>query len=284
MKTLYMTKGLPGSGKSTKAKKMMENDRNIVRVNKDSLRAMLHNYHWSKFNEGQVLKIRDLIIVNTLESGRHIIVDDTNLNPRHEARLKQLAKENKAEFKVIDMTDVSLDTCIKQDLMREKSVGKDVIVDMYNKFLRPTPPVIEYDPSLTDCYVFDIDGTVALMDGRSPYDWHRVGEDKPNGRVVEIARQLNRNHYIIFLSGRDGICKPETKKWFEDNLFDIEYEGLYMRPEGDNRPDTVVKEELYREYIQGKYNVLAVFDDRKKVVDMWRSLGLTCLQVAEGDF
>jgi hypothetical protein len=57
-----------------------------------------------------------------------------------------------------------------------------------------------------------------------------------------------------------------------------------MRRSGDNRCDSIVKEEIYREHIEGKYNVLAVFDDRDRVVDMWRRLGLLCLQVYYGDF
>ena len=57
-----------------------------------------------------------------------------------------------------------------------------------------------------------------------------------------------------------------------------------MRKEGDNRPDEVVKEEIFNENIRGNYSVRFVLDDRSKVVDMWRQLGLKCLQVAEGDF
>lgn len=59
---------------------------------------------------------------------------------------------------------------------------------------------------------------------------------------------------------------------------------LHMRPAGDRRRDSIVKAELFDRHVRDQYRVLVVLDDRKQVVEMWRSLGLTCLQVAEGDF
>jgi hypothetical protein len=57
-----------------------------------------------------------------------------------------------------------------------------------------------------------------------------------------------------------------------------------MRGNDDNRCDSIVKEEIYNEYIKDKYNVLAVFDDRDRVVDMWRRIGLPTYQVYYGSF
>jgi hypothetical protein len=75
-------------------------------------------------------------------------------------------------------------------------------------------------------------------------------------------------------------------RWLKFHGFDQRYRPfqLLMRPLGDNRPDEIVKEEMYELHIRGKYNVALVLDDRQKVVDLWRRLGLTCLQVADGDF
>jgi hypothetical protein len=61
-------------------------------------------------------------------------------------------------------------------------------------------------------------------------------------------------------------------------------EALHMRGRGDHRPDQVVKRELYERRVRPRYTVTAVLDDRAKVVRMWRELGLTVLQVADGDF
>ena len=118
---------------------------------------------------------------------------------------------------------------------------------------------------------------------RGPYDWHKVGEDSRDyaiGYLVDVLEQVGFN--IILVSGRDAVCRAETEKWLEDK--EVEYVALFMRPEGDQRKDNIVKEEIFNNHIRNKYNVIFVLDDRNQVVEMWRSLGLKCLQVADGDF
>lgn len=134
--------------------------------------------------------------------------------------------------------------------------------------------------------IFDIDGTLAKMNDRSPFDWSRVGEDKPKIPIINILKMFTCccSSYEIFLfSGRDEVCREITENWLYEN--GIEFKQLFMRSKGDIRKDAIVKKELFNNHIKGKYEVLAVFDDRQQVVDMWRNeLGLTCLQVAEGNF
>lgn len=144
-------------------------------------------------------------------------------------------------------------------------------------------------PSKPRAIICDIDGTLAHRQeiggiARSPYDWHRVSEDMVDENIAELIRKLNASGlWIAIFSGRDSVCHAQTTKWLNDNK--IPYDGLYMRPQGDNRKDSVVKRELYEKHIKDKYDVLCVLDDRNQVVKMWREeLGLTCLQVAEGDF
>ena len=131
----------------------------------------------------------------------------------------------------------------------------------------------------------DIDGTLALRTGdRSPFDWHRVGEDEPNPPVVELVRTINAAgfHRIILMSGRDQSCRMQTEMWLDAQR--VPFDELHMRPEKDNRKDSIVKEELYRKHVDGRHEVAFVVDDRNQVVAMWRGLGLSCFQVAEGDF
>jgi hypothetical protein len=132
----------------------------------------------------------------------------------------------------------------------------------------------------------DIDGTLALRTGtRSPFDWGRVGEDEPHPAVVELVQTLAAagRHRIILLSGRDEVCRWQTEMWLDAQR--VPYDELHMRARNDNRKDFVVKAELYRAHVAGRYTVAFVVDDRDQVVRMWRhDLGLTCLQVAEGDF
>ena len=91
MKKVIIMRGLPGSGKSTYAKQLVAEAANIYkRINRDDLRAMLDNGHWTKGNEKFVKQVRDLLIVKALEEGKHAIVDDTNLSPTTEAHIRQL--------------------------------------------------------------------------------------------------------------------------------------------------------------------------------------------------
>jgi predicted kinase len=293
--TLYMTKGLPASGKSTWAKKYIL-DRtagDVVRVNKDCLRYMLNADRHKGKTERVVLDARDNLVRLFLGQAKTVIVDDTNFNPIHEKRLRAVADEFLAHFQVIDFTDVPLDECIRRDLKRERTVGEKVIRDMWKQYLRPLPGTVAWDPKLPDVYIVDIDGTVAINRTRGWYDWSRVGEDSPNEPVIDLVQSFVRREppvledgsAVMFVSGRDGICEAETRSWLGRYLgLWTKDSQLHMRPVDDRRPDTVVKKEIYQKYIEGRYNVRLVLDDRNSVVEMWRGLGLTCLQVAEGNF
>ena len=288
MQKIILTKGLPASGKSTWAKQYIKDHPDTKRVNKDDLRAMLDNSRWSSSNEKFILKARNYIVQLALDSGNSVIVDDTNLNPIHEEEMLRVAKENEVGFEVHDFSDVSVDECIKRDLARPNSVGEKVIKDMYNKFIAKTESTVPYpiDKTLLSCYIFDIDGTLALKSNRSPFEWGRVGEDTVNVPVASVYRMLESslgNEYKFFIfSGRDSVFRKETEEWLQK--YGIKYEGLFMRPENNMEKDSIIKARLFDENIRGKYNVAGVFDDRQQVVDMWRSMGITCFQVAEGNF
>jgi uncharacterized HAD superfamily protein len=92
----------------------------------------------------------------------------------------------------------------------------------------------------------------------------------------------NSGKAIVFVSGREDKFKPQTLAWLAKH--NISFDGLYMRQSGDSRKDSIVKKEIYDEFILDKYNVAFVLDDRDQVVKVWRDLGLTCLQVDYGDF
>jgi len=74
------------------------------------------------------------------------------------------------------------------------------------------------------------------------------------------------------LSGRDSCCRNKTEVWLNNQ--GIEYDELFMRSEGNNEDDAIIKEKIYKEKIENKYNVMAVFDDRPKVRRMWLRNGL----------
>lgn len=136
--------------------------------------------------------------------------------------------------------------------------------------------------------IVDIDGTIADMQKdvpgkRGPFDWDRVGEDLPNENVIDIVYTLSTRYEIIIVSGRDEVCQTETENWLD--IHGVPCDALFMRRNGDNRKDSIVKREIYESKIAQHWNVIAVLDDRSQVVGMWRDeLGVTCFQVADGNF
>ena len=184
--------------------------------------------------------------------------------------------------------DFYLYYCLKMRMRPNVTIFKLKHISNFN--FRSKNKKIEYNENLPDCYIFDIDGSLSHLKNRSPFDWKRVGEDAVDWNLKMTCNSLfccvddeGRSDYeIIILSGRDSICRTETEKWLKDN--EILYDYLYMRKENDNRKDSIIKEELYNEHIKDKYNVVGIFDDRRQVCDMWRSLGLKVFQVEDNDF
>lgn len=277
MKYVTLTKGLPASGKTTWARNII-NDRPGMykQVNKDEIRLMLDNSNYSKDNEKFVIKVRDQLILMALENGKNVLVTDTNLSPDHELHIRQLVK-GKAEVIIKDFTDVSLEVCIERDLKRANSVGEKVIRKMYNQYLKPEiTPYYASDlaPSAVIC---DLDGTIALLNGRNPYDASNCQNDLLNEAVYSIIKHKD----VIFVSGREDKYKLQTQEFLHKHgLFNY---LLYMRKSGDTRKDSVIKEEIFNDHIRGKFNIEYVLDDRLSVCRLWHSLGLNLLRVGDPD-
>lgn len=282
---IIMLKGLPGSGKSTWAKEFVSKNPGYVRVNKDSLREMMASYRPGK-DEDLILGWRDHFVVRALASKRGVIVDDTNFHPKHEARLKDIARQAQGHLNQpvgfeIRTFQTPLDQCIANDLKRPDSVGEKVIRKMWREYLYQKYEAPRFNPALPSAIICDLDGTLALHNGRSPYDTAKCDTDMVNPAIRGILAESVG--LFIFVTGREEKYREMTQSWlFEKTGFTCW--NLYMRPTGDFRKDDIVKEEIYLTQIMGKYNVRFVLDDRNRVVDMWRRNGLTCLQVAEGDF
>jgi predicted kinase len=277
---LIFLKGLPASGKSTHAKALLKKfgKGNAHRVNSDDLRAMMDNGEWSPENEKFVNGVRDHVVKEALAHGRHAIVDNCNLAPKHETNLRRIAEAADAEFVIVDFTEVPLETCLERDRNRTASVGRKVIEDMYYQFLHKPVEPPPYDPNLPRIVISDVDGTIAQMNWRGPFEWKRVGEDLVRQSVVDavIALAKHKDAMIMVLSGRDSCCYPETERWIQEKAKIFLHPGmLHMRPVGDMRRDSIVKREIYDNHIKGKFEVVGIFDDRPQVlVETWRALGL----------
>jgi predicted kinase len=302
MATLHITRGLPGSGKTYYAASWVAEDpAHRARVNRDDLRAMIHDGQYIHgVTEAQIIAARDAAILALLRKGVDVICDDTNLKQRVARDLARLAHQAGAEFETVEFTDVDLETCVARDDRRDAPVGQQVIREMHRRYLQgrelplplPTEPVGEDEaarayepkPGTPTAVLVDIDGTVALMKGRDPYDETRVGQDLPNRPVIEVVWALSAaGHRIVFMSGRSEACREATAAWLAEHVC-ISHVGPFMRAVGDRRKDAVFKAELFDRHIRDVYDVACVLDDRRQVVEMWRAMGLTVLQVAAGDF
>ena len=312
MPTLTLTVGLPGCGKSTWAKEQVKLAKSkTVILNLDDLRSTMvggniHDYSFSKSSEKYVLAQQHAAAASAVLNGWNIIVADTNMNPLVFNSWKQYAKDNGYTFKEQNFFDefrkgksfvheyFAINAYVKQcktrNIQRHGTVLEEVIDRFANKYMYSTIKFPEIEMSDGFRYIIvDIDGTIAHMgDKRSPYDESKVDQDDPDWTVMntihaEYEYDTKRTR-IIVMSGRHETCREMTEAWLQEHAFPYHY--LFMRGADDNRGDDVVKYELYMKHVHGTgKRVSKVFDDRDRVVDMWRKcLGLKVYQVAYGAF
>lgn len=293
---LVITRGIPASGKSTWAKAWIaESPDTRLRVNRDDLRQMLFNKA-SGVDERFVTTIQDSSIRAGLRAGKDVVVDNTNMVSRHVRSLMSIAQSMGADIEFKDFL-VSLDEALRRDRMRASSVGDAVVRNYYTRFTRngqmppipeniDTPPLFApYSPDLhlPRAMGFDLDGTLAHMTGRSPYDPTRYHEDVPDEVVRELAVLARASgHKIVVFSGRSEEYRSVCEAWLRRHS--IPFDALIMRKAGDSRRDDIVKSELFDEFIAPNYNFIAHFDDRNRVVKALRAKGIKVLQVADGNF
>lgn len=138
--------------------------------------------------------------------------------------------------------------------------------------------------------IADLDGTLSDYGHRlhlykeRDYDaFNKAGkDDRPIENICNILRALDRQETeIVVMTARSSDNRPATQEWLRLN--DVPCDRLIMRPVGDQSPDDECKRKLFEEKIDYS-DVWFVLEDRQSVVDMWRGEGLTCLQVAPGDF
>ena len=276
---LIMTVGISASGKTTWA----ETQRNIVNINRDNIRFSVvqpgsdwSTYKFNKKNEKRVTELELNAATEVTKFGSDIIISNTNLNSKTREFWKDFAKHHNYEFEIKEFP-IALEEAIKRDNLRQNGVGERVIRKQYQQWLeyigRKT-----YTPNekLPKCIIVDIDGTVAEMNGRGPFEWDKVDTDLPRQFVIDVVTGYADRHncHIVFLSGRDGCCYAKTYDWIAKYVgHDISW-TLNMRKTKDFRKDCIVKEEIFWNVVAPKYNVIGVFDDRPQVLQMWHELKL----------
>jgi len=284
---MTIMRGLIASGKTTKCLELLSHG-NTVRINKDSLRTMLHGDKFTGRNEGLTRDASRELAKMYLQKGTNVIIDDTNLNDSTLRSWKDLAKDLNVKIETVDMTDVSVETCIQRDSEREKPIGSTVIKNMA---IRAGLVVFERD-SIVLC---DIDGTISDPTSRLHYvnkpegekkDWKAFFSEMSNDPVREdvrdkLLRYQTEGKTIIFMTARPEDYKEVTLKWLSDNNLNFAY-TLLMRRSGDKRPDTDVKKDLFNYYFPDKSVVHAVLDDRPSIIRGWREMGLPVIDCGKG--
>lgn len=301
MKRIILTVGCPGSGKSTWTREFIAKNPGYFNVNRDDYRQSImgheerDEYKYTKKKEGIVTCMQFDATKGILYGGdsvKGVIISDTNLNPERRLAWETFAKEYnwKIEYKVFDVPWTEL---VKRNNKRgTKAVPIDVLRSMYSHMRAYLGlPVYTGTPGKPKAVIFDVDGTLAKMVNRSPYDLEKCDTDIINPMVVELSKMYDKQGYqIIVVSGRE--CGTEedpmkyyrmTRKWVED-FAAVPLVMQCQREQGDTRKDDIVKEEIFWEKIAPHFDVKLAVDDRQNVVEMWRRIGVECWQVAFGDF
>ena len=293
--------GAPGSGKSTFARYFLRTEENWIRLCRDDFRTMhFSTGNLSQHEEHLIAEMIDAAVETLLSKKSNVLLDATHCRAEYInhyiERFNHLAD---IVFKVFDVDAAKLaERCEKRYL----STGKAVPVSVQKKFIeeleilkqefdfstRPQraacEPVAFQDATLPKAILCDLDGTLALMRARNPYDATHCDEDDLNEPVASVLRTFHGNDYqILLISGREDCFSQPTIRFLEKHA--IPYHYLWMRKSKDFRKDAIIKKEIFEKEISKKYFIEFVLDDRNQVVEMWRKeLRLPCFQVNYGNF
>jgi predicted kinase len=293
--------GAPGSGKSTFARYFIRTEENWMRICRDDFRAMQFAAgNLSSEEESLITEMMDTAVEALLLKQSNVLLDATHCRKEYIdhyiERFKHLAD---ISFKLFDVDVATLaDRCEK----RFQNTGKLISMSTIKKFIKdletlkkefdfaPRPKingqesVAIQDAGLPKAIICDLDGTLALMRDRDPYDATHCDEDELNEPVASILRTFyNNNYQILLVSGREARFYQPTARFLEKHA--ISYHQLWMRKTNDFRKDAIIKREIFDMEIVGKYFIEFVLDDRNQVVEMWRKeLQLPCFQVNYGNF
>lgn len=264
--------GLPASGKTTLARKMVAASHGrTIRVNRDDLRAMMFAEKWSMKREELVSSTEEHAVIGALQMGCNVVVDSTNLSPQRQSEWARLATRVGADIK-LTRPQANVQECVLRDHQRvpENRVGPAVIYNMALQY-----HLLHFEQ---DFVIFDIDGTLADIEDRrmtllrdgSP-DWKRfynnMHTDQPLEPIAQVAREfVKAGRQVVLCSGRPAEYGIVTASWLERHR--IKYDYLFMRATDDKRPDTVIKREIVERIPMSK--CAAIFDDRPCVVKLWR--------------
>ena len=277
---LIICRGIQGSGKSTWAKQWCHEDpEHRIRFNNDDIRNMLGDY-WVPNREKVVTATYNTVLAYSMQKGYN---ENYTYDWKYEVEYKDFF--------------IPVDECIRRDAMRPNPIGEKVIKATWrryrdfiirediNNMLKRAPKHVDGGRPVI---LVDMDATLCLNTSGRPYYGEGAAEGMLDDVAIEGTCALVRRMYekckVFIVTGREGT--PEiiaaTKKWLA--MHDIAVDELFFRPVKDYSPGADCKKKIYKDNIEGKYNVQFVLEDNYKCVKMWREQGLLCLQPNEGKF
>ena len=295
---MYIMRAPSGSGKSTEARKLQAaTDATIV--SRDIIRQMLGSTEKTALDtagERRVTKMEHALIREAFNRGESVIIDNMNLDNRRAAAYADLAHLQGVPFEVRNVFNAeaeAIELCVQRSPLPESVVrrqcAKALKMRPLNDYVRvPLMTPVQQDETLQWAYLTDVDGTLADSTGlRRPNDYTKVQGDRRIRAVSELVTSVQQQCIsngwdewvpsVVFVSGRDEECRPETERWLRDNLgFSPE---LYMRAHGDKRHDAVVKREILERDLLPRYYILGAIDDRLRVLSMWQASGIFTFNV-----
>ena len=285
MAHVEILRGISGSGKSTYARTQTD----AIIVSRDLIRPMfgaVGKTVLSPEKERLVTRIELDLIREALYRGQDVIVDNTNLNGQFATRYADLAHTMGATCSeklfganvgvAVGRTDVPDSVVYRQAAQFAKM--KPVV----SRLPEPIRPIVMGEDR-PEALIVDVDGTLAHNNPdnpRDPYDGSRAHEDLGDETLVEMLNGLAYHYYICIVTGRGLRHRQVTEEWLYNHC--VPYDHLWTRPDNDTSvPDAWVKYQIAKE-IAKTHKIVGVFDDRERVVDMWRAAGIKTFDVGQG--
>lgn len=276
-------KWLPWSGKSTYCR---ENLSNYLRFNRDD--ARLAN---PTLKESQIALIEEKFMKDNV--GNDIVIDNCHMSWSY-SRKALMAQDLWYDISKIDMFD-ALFPVEKDNVTKNLYLYLSLHQNNQREWIAKVPESVIYQMFLQNYWsremlwptiVVDIDWTIANLEHRkhfintSPKDhdsfYNAVSQDEPITDVIDIANHLSSEYTMIYVSGRRNQTYRDTKERMDK--YWVKYDFILMRSWRDHRPDTEVKEEIYNKCLSD-LDIKFVIDDRRCVIDMRKSKGLSVLDV-----
>lgn len=291
--------GISGCGKSTFTSTLFGKDdpdwriisSDVFRkqlVSYDKTKSFWTQYRFDKQIEKEVKRLTEEAISEAALLGINIVLDNTHLNPNTLKHNIELCESVGYKTEVINLNPtLDINFYLKRNKGRQDELNSQVINDQYVMAFKNNPETFQEQfkqdtkPVVT---IVDIDGTVAQMHNRTPFQYTHVLNDLPRTHVINVIKALyetKRVDKIIFLSGRESVCYEDTMQWLVNQGFEQHTFNLFMRVKRDARKDWIIKDEIYKSCIKPFYDVQYVFDDRNQMIDYWLDEKLPVFNVGD---